>query len=158
MHWCQASLPIWEGDRWQILGAQAAGQPAQQGQDTQLISMAHGAHVCCGEGGRPRFPWSSNPSAWARAAGHSHVGAYRWALEGGCSRAAQSFGQAKAQFVYFWVRVKQLALLRTVKWVTKRGHSSSFYSPLSISILSRARSSAEHPTCRGAPQPVSHSY
>jgi hypothetical protein len=45
--------------------------------------------------------------------------------------------------VYFWVRVKQLALLRTVKWVTKRGHSSSFYSPLSISILSRARSSAE---------------
>lgn len=45
--------------------------------------------------------------------------------------------------MYFWVRVKQLALLRTVKWVTKRGHSRSFYSPVSISILSRARSSAE---------------
>lgn len=45
--------------------------------------------------------------------------------------------------MYFWVRVKQVALLRTVKWVTEQGHSSSFYSPLSMTILSRARSSAE---------------
>ena len=41
------------------------------------------------------------------------------------------------------LELSKLALLRTVKWVTKRGHSRSFYSPLSISILSRARSSAE---------------
>ena len=45
--------------------------------------------------------------------------------------------------MYFWVRVKQVALLRTVKWVTEQGHSSSFYSPLYMPILSRARSSAE---------------
>ena len=94
----------------------------------RLTSVAHGARVC-GEGGRPRFLRSSNPSARARAAGRSRgalVGGYLWgdtrgwALVGGHSRGRHSQGTlvGGTQGGHSWVGAHGWALMGdTHGWV-----------------------------------------